>query len=624
VAGQSIQQNLTLNPLGYLSGVVYLDENVNGQRDSSEAAATGYVVTLLNDGGLPVQTATPGANGVYLFTELSAGVRYLATVDLYVSNAASMSDSLTEAPGWFQPGTQPVQANIGILQGGTDHNYNTVYGRVTSGGAGVAGVRIGYFRWVDSLGCNQSNPSWELQETYSDVNGDYKLLTLMLPSNAVYYCIAARQATGYQQSNTPVAEANFSYVTTGNVMVFNPGYWSRDIALLPAGAQANRLNSGAAIRWSAFRDDNLNGVWDDDEPALPGVSVGGNTSGVITGLRNGAQTLTVVAPTGYLPLHGSNLTVWMSGTDVTLPPLAFRFAGALRVQVFADEDGDGWLRRGETGVPGVAIALTGAAVATAVTDAQGRFSLPDLPDGKYTVSITSPAGYAVAPQQTITLTDGGTLVVALHPLAQISGAVYDDWDGDGRRGADEPLITTPLMMTVAGVGAQHTALGMFRFWQVASGGYTITPQWQALDPAAANPATQSGVGLPAVPPGVVRGAIWLDSNRDGVRQPWETPLAGAPVMLNGAMVATDGDGRYAFFGVAPGTYALTAALPAGLDAWTGDVTIREGRGAVLGIAVAATASSSESRQYLPLVGRTIEMNAQPGESPVYLPMITQP
>jgi hypothetical protein len=117
VAGQSIQQNLTLNPLGHLSGVVYLDDNLNGQRDSGEAAATGYVVTLLNDGGLPVQTATPDASGFYLFTNLSAGVRYLATVAMYVSQAASASDSLTEAPGWFLPGTQPVQANIGICRG---------------------------------------------------------------------------------------------------------------------------------------------------------------------------------------------------------------------------------------------------------------------------------------------------------------------------------------------------------------------------------------------------------------------------------------------------------------------------------------------------------------------------
>jgi hypothetical protein len=304
VAGQSIQQNLTLNPLGTLSGVVYLDDNVNGQRDSGEAAATGYVVTLLNDGGLPVQTATPDANGVYLFTELSAGVRYLATVDLYVSNAASMSDSLTEAPGWFLPGTQPVQANIGIYQGGADHNYNTVYGRVTSGGAGVAGIRIGYFHWVAGQGCQQSNPIWQNLETTSDINGDYKLFTHMLPGNGYAYCIAAREPEGYQQSYnpaTPATGSNFSYTTTGGAIVYHPGYWGRDITLLPAGGNVQALSGGTAVYWSAFRDDNLNGVWDDDEPALPGVSLGGDTSGVITGLGDGAHTLAVVAPPGMSP-----------------------------------------------------------------------------------------------------------------------------------------------------------------------------------------------------------------------------------------------------------------------------------------------------------------------------------
>jgi len=584
-AGQSIQQNLILNPLGYLNGFAYLDDNVNGQRDSGEAAATGYVVSLLNDGGLPVQTATPDSNGVYLFTNLSAGVRYLATVDLYVSQAASLSDSLTEAPGWFLPGTQPVQANIGILQGGTAHGYNTVYGRVTANGAGVAGMRVGYYRWVEGPGCNQSDPAWEPHETYSDINGDYKLLTLMVPSNAVYYCIAARQATGYQQSNTPVTEANFSYLTTGNVIIYNPGYWQREITLVPAaGGNLQLLSSGPVVHWSAFRDDNLNGAWDDDEPALPGVSVGGDTSGAITDLGSGAQTLMVVAPTGYLPLHGSTLSVWLNGADVTLPPLAFRFAGALSGQLFADEDGDGWLRRGESGVVGVTISLSGPTSAGAVTDAFGRFGLPNLPDGNYTVNVTPPAGYAAVPSQTITLNNGGALSLALRPVGQLSGAIYDDWDGDGRRGADEPLITMPITVTVAGVGAQRTALGVFRFWDVAVGNYTITPWWLAVNPAAANPATNGAVTFPAVPAGTVRGAVWLDENGDGIRQPLETPLAGVPVTVAGQTVATDADGRYSFYGIVPGTYPVVAQLPSGLTEQIGAAVVSADRGAVVGIA----------------------------------------
>lgn len=600
VAGQSIQQNLTLNPLGYLNGFVYLDDNVNGQRDSGEAAATGYVVTLLNDGGLPVQTATPDANGVYLFTELSAGVRYLATVDLYVSQAASMSDSLTEAPGWFLPGTQPVQANIGILQGGMDHNYNTVYGRVSSGGAGVAGIRIGYYQWALDGGCQQSSPPWQGLETTSDINGDYKLLTNMLPGNALAYCIAARDLGGYQQSNQPATGTNFSYQTSGGAIIWHPGYWEREITLVSAGGNRQRSGGGTAVHWSAFRDDNLNGVWDDDELALPGVSVGGNTSGVISGLGNGAHTLTVVAPVGYVPLHGSTLSLWLNGADVTLPPLAFRFAGALRGQVFSDEDGDNWLRHGEAGVVGVTLNLSGPASASAVTDAQGRFSLPNLPNGSYTVNVTPPAGYAAVSPQTITLNNGGAFSLALRPVGQLSGAVYEDWDGDGQRGADEPLVTMPISVTVAGVGSQRTALGAFQFWDVAAGNVTITPWWPAVNPATANPATNGAVELPAVPAGTVRGTAWLDTNGDGIRQPWETPLAGISVTVAGQTAVTDAAGRFSFYGVAAGTYPVVVRLPNGLTAQIGPAVVSDGRGAVVGV---TAVPQSGFGVYLPVVVR---------------------
>ena len=518
-----------------------------------------------------------------------------------------MSDSLTEAPGWFLPGTQPVQADIGILQGGTDHNYNTVYGRVTSGGAGVAGIRIGYFHWVQGEGCQQSNPIWQNLETTSDINGDYKLFTHMLPGNGYAYCITAREPEGYQQSYnpaTPATGSNFSYTTTGGAIVYHPGYWGRDITLLPLpnGARALDLNNDTAIYWSAFRDDNLNGAWDDDEPAMPGVSVGGNTSGMISDLGNGAQTLAIVAPTGYVPVQDSSTTVWLNGADVSLPPLAFRFAGALMGQAFSDEDGDGRMAGDEPGLPGAVIDLTGAAQATVTTDNSGRFALPGLPDGSYTLNVIPPDGYADVPTRTITLNDGGAVSLPLHALGQITGSIYQDWDGDGQRGGDEPVENMPLTVSASGLGETRTILGSFRFWNVGSGSYTINPWWSAVSPLQASSAgSGSALALPAVPPGVVRGTLWLDANGDGLRQPWESPLAGLTVSLdsNRSMV-TDQDGRYAFYQVDPGNYTITLDLPSGLQTSIPDFSMTEGRGAVIGL---PTTMNSGGIIYLPLIRR---------------------
>jgi hypothetical protein len=618
VAGQTVQQNLILNPLGAVSGFVYLDENANGQRDSAEAAATGYTVTLLNDGGLPLRTATPDANGVYIFNNLSAGVRYLVSIDLFVSQAASLSDSLSEAPGWFLPGMQPVQANLGILAGGADHNFNTVFGRVTANGAGVAGVRIGYYHWIDGQGCNQSNPSWQNRETFSDINGHYKLLTMMLPDNGMVYCIAVRQVSGYQQSNIAATGSTFSYMTTGNVIIYNPGYWERELTLVPAAAQALNLASqavenrpafrqdhlnSAEVHWSAFRDDNLNGVWDADEPALAGAAIHGDTSGVVSGLAEGLHTLIVTAPAGYAAVQGSSLTVWMNVADVTLLPIAFRFSGALAGQAFSDEDGDGHFSANEAGVPGISISLTGPAQASATTGRDGRFSLPNLPDGSYTLTVTPPAGYASLPSQTLTISNGGMINLPLRPLAQLSGTIYEDWDGDGQRSGDEPAVIMPITIRVAGLGETRTALGGFRFWNAPNGSYVVTPRWLATDPldSSVSGAQGGAMAIPAVPAQMVRGAAWLDWNRDGIRQPWEAPLAGVSVSLDGTRTTvTDQDGRYTFFKVAPGQYALSVDLPDGLQVDIPPVSVTEGRGAAVGLPVTV---GSGYRINLPFIRR---------------------
>jgi hypothetical protein len=156
----------------------------------------------------------------------------------------------------------------------------------------------------------------------------------------------------------------------------------------------------------------------------------------------------------------------------------------------------------------------------------------------------------------------------------------------------------------SGAGTQLAAGmgGLGLFLGTPAGSYILaatTPavQGQAITLAAGE---GNGAALAAVGAGEVRGAAWLDSNGDGVRQSWEAPLAGVLVTVAGQTAVTDHNGRFAFVGVAAGAHQLVAALPDGLQATVAQATVSDGRGAVVGIA------AIERRRwslYLPVVSR---------------------
>ncbi|MFO7536527.1 MAG: SdrD B-like domain-containing protein, partial [Chloroflexota bacterium] len=379
----------------------------------------------------------------------------------------------------------------------------------------------------------------------------------------------------------------------------------------------SRFTSHASLSWTAFRDDNGNGAWDTGEVALSGAEIGvngltavsgPNGFGELSGLPDGEHLLTITPPPGYALVGPAERTLYVNGADVILPPLAFRVSGAFIGTVFADNDGDG--RQGssgnERGIGGVTVQISGPAPTSVVTDLSGRFHLHDLPDGDYTLSVTPPNGYAPLPPQTITLVDGGLIGLPLQPTGPVVGVIYEDWDGDGRRGADEPLLQSAISVTLGSEAETILTAGQFLFWQPAPGSYEVNAIWTGIAPQTitVGPDSGNGLALAAVDIGTVRGTVWHDANRDGLRQPWELPLAGVAVTLNGQSVVTDEHGRFAFYAVAPGSYGLTTDLPDGLTADMGSVMVSETRGAAVGIAaVADQPDGGMFRVYLPLVVR---------------------
>jgi hypothetical protein len=195
--------------------------------------------------------------------------------------------------------------------------------------------------------------------------------------------------------------------------------------------------------------------------------------------------------------------------------------------------------------------------------------------------------------------------VPLQPLYLIAGLVYDDWDGDGLRGLAEksPIIPITVTLINATEPITHTylAAGRFAFLGQPSGTYTVVSALAATDPAQVTLDGDHGgaLSLPAVDPFTVRGTAWLDSNEDGRRQPWETPLAGIAITLDVTRtITTDRDGRFIFYAVPTGTHSLAADLPPGLTAEIPPFDM-ELRGAAIGIA--AHPGSGGSNIYLPLL-----------------------
>jgi uncharacterized surface anchored protein len=123
-----------------------------------------------------------------------------------------------------------------------------------------------------------------------------------------------------------------------------------------------------------------------------------------------------------------------ANTTTTAPNIGFGPAtgtgATLTGTVFLDPNRSGARDPAETGAGGITVSLlnsAGVVVATAVTDANGNYTFPNVPAGTYTVIVSAPNGLAITtPPSTVTVPASGAvsapaigLVDALNGGAQI-------------------------------------------------------------------------------------------------------------------------------------------------------------------------------------------------------------
>lgn len=351
------------------------------------------------------------------------------------------------------------------------------------------------------------------------------------------------------------------------------------------------------------------------DPGNPAVT--GNTCPVLASVGVGAtESCSFDADLNGLagdPDHVNVVTATLSDDDGgTVSPsddavVGFAPAGStIGGLVFADLDRDGVRDGGETGLEGVAVAVTGSGGGSTVvtTGSGGTWSVAVLP-GDATVVVdgtTAPAGWSLTTaneSQVITAVAGSHVSVIDvgygPPLGAVSGTLYLDLDGDPDRDPFEPPLeglTVELLDDTDAVidSIVSAADGSYRFDGLVAGAYTVRVVGSTIPAglvASADPDGGSdGRAAVAVPAGeelsevdfghrgtaTVGDTVWVDANEDGTVDDTEEAIEGAVVGLvwwgpdgiadtgddhDFGTEVTDANGWYRFANLPPGSYTLS-------------------------------------------------------------------
>ncbi|WP_338845225.1 SdrD B-like domain-containing protein [Massilia sp. W12] len=570
-----------------ISGVSYLDVDVNGALGAGDVRLPNVSVTLsgLSAGGVDVCTLIPScvrstdSNGNFSFLGLPAsnGAGYTVTETQPQDFAEAVNSVGTQGGSAGLAGLNSRFSGIVLAAGVAGEQYlfgektGTISGFVyhdqnnngvkDGGESGIGGVVLSLSGVAAGGGAPCMNAPCS---ALSAADGSYTLLGVK-NANGAGYVITQSQPANWYDGKVSKGLINAGPCGACNDSVYNV------ISALPFNAAQTftQYNFGevlpASLAGLVYHDINNSGVYG-GLGHMPGVTI--NLSGLddrgasvnlstLTGsdgrysfnnLRPsnpGGYTISETQPAGvndYAAASGSqvgaqnSVSVGLAALNqisaIVLPSaingVEYNFrenASSISGRVYFDQNRNGVLDAGESGIGGVSIELSGAAARNGVTRSDGVFAFYGLAAGSYTLSESQPAGYIDSRDAA-----GAAGGVANNPLNRISG------------------ITLP----VATEG--HS--------------YLFGEQVAVLSS--------------------LQGVVYGDLNRNGVRDPDEPLLAGVGFTLSGTdyqgnpqrfTAQTDASGQYRIINIPAGTYTLSQSQPAKWDDFPGASGVQAGTGA---------------------------------------------
>ncbi len=606
-----------------LSGYTFYDQNNNGRRDTGEQPLSAVLVTLFNDAGQKIAETRTNTQGYYQFDRLPPGTYRVTeqTPSGYIPGQAAVGTVGGVLVGRNDP-TGDVLSGIALPAGSSGVNYD--FGEILPGS--IAGTVIADRNAnciIDAIGemplagvtIELLSPTGAvLQTTLTDADGNYKFDNL-LPGQ---YSIREIQPTGYFQGSQHAGNGGGDdsladwiksiYVTPGSALI------DYDFCEIPPGS----------IAGSVFVDNDQDCIFDSGEAPINGVTITlldatGNTVATtqtdtqgryqFVGLRPGTYTVKQSQPAGFLQggqKAGSgggddsqqdaiSQIILSAGSELVNYDFCEITPASIAGNIYVDLDEDCIRDANEQPIAGVTVTLldqAGNVVATAQTDAAGRYSFGNLRPGQYSVRESQPSGYFQGGQRagsgggdastqdvisSISLSPGSQLVdydfCELLP-GSIAGIVFADLDFDCIHDVSEATLSGVSVELLDGTGSVvastlTNAQGAYSFTNLRPGTYTVREIQPAgyfhggqVAPATGGDDSQDDLisqirvgssqaiteaNFCELPPAQISGFVFQDgpvitnttgqlpenirSIRDGQRTSDDTPLAGVVLQL---------------------------------------------------------------------------------------------
>ena len=549
---------------GQVKGRCFLDANYNGIYDEGELPMAGVKITALKSAMENEAAKTfSGEDGTYTLSGLRGGTYKMRAVlpddgsDFSKTVSDPLGNHFKSRPGrrenfWSDfvlNEAQTREMNVGVIYPGSITGtvyYDDDFSADRSGNEKiVSGFLVGRY--------DESGNVVAMDKT--SVKGKYEL-TKLVPGTYTLHVTATK---GY--AFTRLGEGNVIVNRTGGEGFSEPFF-------LALGENKTDMDVGmikpGTVEGSVFADRNDNGVRDEGENGLPGVTVrlmdeetgteafsaeiGEDGKYLFDAVMPGRYHLEYILPENAVfarTVSGGNVISgdqgvgesepfnFTSGATVQGPECGMLTLGRIDGLAYHDHDGDGIRGEGEESLAGMTLTLT-----------PSRSELEEM-------SVT-------------TAEDGSFALEALRP---------DTWTLTVSCPDDNVLSRTDSIRLplTAGKATQDVSLN------VAMGA-----QW-------------NGQQLGAVIPAALSGQMWMDENNNGFFDPGESTPAGCEITVTDDLTGkvfdtlrTDEEGRFATSGMIPGNF--TVSFP--LDERTiapkpGDSTFEEsgGRLVVSGIAL---------------------------------------